>query len=138
MRRLPPGARFLVVGATTVAIDAVVYRLMLWAGVATVVAKPVGFVVGAVFAYFANWRFTFGERRHTRAPLAFAAVYLGALAVNTVLNELLLNLLGRDRTGTALAFLGATAASATWNFFGMARFVFSVPRRPDTASAARE
>ncbi|MGH8998155.1 MAG: GtrA family protein [Acidimicrobiia bacterium] len=124
-----PMVRFVGVGAATVAIDAAAYQALLASGTESAAAKAASFVTGAFFAYFANWRFTFGERRHARwAPVAFAAVYGCALALNTGVNEAVLGVLGDDdRLSVTAAFLVATAVSATWNFLGMSRFVFSSP-----------
>ena len=57
-------ARFLVVGFTSVAIDFVSYRALLAFGVAVGAAKACGYVVGAIFGYFANRIFTFRVETH--------------------------------------------------------------------------
>lgn len=117
--------RFVLVGGTTVLIDAVVYQLELLAGVPHGPAKAVSFIAGAVFAYLANWRFTFRGQRHRWSVVAFAAVYLAALVINVVANSLVLRAFGHEGTlPTVVAFLVATGLSAAWNFVGMARFVF--------------
>jgi putative flippase GtrA len=120
--------RFVLVGGTTVLIDAAVYQLELLAGVPHDWAKLVSFVAGAVFAYLANWRFTFQGQHHRWSLAAFVAVYLCALGINVGVNALLLAVVGGERTWQVLlAFLVATGASAAWNFVGMARFVFRSP-----------
>ena len=117
--------RFVLVGGTTVLIDAVVYQLLLWAGAEPGPAKAASFIAGAVFAYLANWRFTFQGQHHRWSLVAFVLVYLAALGINVGANGLVLALLGEDRTWQlAVAFLVATGLSAAWNFLGMARFVF--------------
>src|SRR5262249_23008133 len=68
-------SRFLVVGATTVAIDFLSYCLLLWFGVSIAPAKAAGFLVGTVFAYFANSRFTFNVDGSPRRFLSFIALY---------------------------------------------------------------
>ncbi|MEX5718152.1 GtrA family protein [Geodermatophilus maliterrae] len=121
-------ARFVLVGGTTVAIDAVVYQLLLLADVPHGWAKALGFVAGAVFAYVANWRFTFRGESHRWSLVAFVAVYLCALGLNVGVNALVLAVLDDGRTWqVAAAFLVATGVSAAWNFLGMARFVFRSP-----------
>ena len=120
--------RFVLVGGTTVLIDGAVYRLELLAGVPHDWAKLVSFVAGAVFAYLANWRFTFQGQKHRWSLVAFVVVYLCALGINVGVNALMLAAVGGERTWQVLlAFLVATGASAAWNFVGMARFVFRSP-----------
>ncbi|MGY1811020.1 GtrA family protein [Blastococcus sp. SYSU D00669] len=116
--------RFLVVGGTAVLVDAAAYAAFVWAGTPVDPAKALGFAVGAVFAYVANWRFTFGARRSRWSELLFVLVYAVALGLNVTANAAIRGWLGDDGTGTTLAFLGATALSAAWNFVGMSLFVF--------------
>jgi putative flippase GtrA len=85
--------------------------------------------VGAVFAYFANWRFTFGARRSRWSELLFVAVYVLALGLNVAANAVVLGWLGTGAADTTVAFLVATGLSAAWNFVGMSLFVF---RREET------
>ena len=120
--------RFLLVGGTTVLIDALVYQALLLAGLPHGAAKAAGFVAGALFAYVANWRFTFQGRSHRWSPAAFAGVYLCALALNVGVNALVLGVLGGTSAWqVAVAFLLATGVSAAWNFVGMAHLVFRSP-----------
>lgn len=117
--------RFVLVGGTTVVIDAVVYQLLLLAGAAPGPSKALSFIAGAAFAYLANWRFTFKGQHHRWSLVAFVLVYLCALGLNVGANALVLAVLGEDRTWQlAGAFVVATGLSAAWNFLGMARFVF--------------
>jgi polyisoprenyl-phosphate glycosyltransferase len=116
--------RFLVVGGTTVLVDAAVYAALVWADVPVDLAKALGFAVGAVFAYVANWRFTFGARRSRWSEVLFVLVYAFALGVNVAVNAAIRGWTGDDATAGTLAFLGATAVSAAWNFVGMSLFVF--------------
>jgi putative flippase GtrA len=122
--------RFLLVGGTTVLIDAVVYQLLLLADVPHGWAKTASFIAGALFAYVANWRFTFRGRHHRWSVVAFAVVYLCALGLNVGVNALVLALLDSTATwAVGIAFVLATGVSAAWNFGGMARFVFRSPVR---------
>lgn len=116
--------RFALVGATAVAIDAIVYVAVAAVGVPVDAAKGIGFVSGAVFAYFANWRFTFGARRSRWSEVLFVAVYALALVLNIAANAAVRAWLGTETTGATLAFLVATGLSAAWNFIGMSLFVF--------------
>lgn len=122
--------RFLLVGGTTVLIDALVYQALLLAGLSHGAGKALGFLAGALFAYLANWRFTFQGRSHRWSPVAFAGVYLCALALNVGVNALVLHVLGDTSVWrVAAAFLLATGVSAAWNFLGMAHLVFRSPAR---------
>ena len=131
-RSLRPLLRFLLVGSATVVVDAIVYTALDVAGVPTDAAKAIGFLTGAVFAYFANWRFTFGARRSRWSELLFVVVYLLALALNVLANAEVRAWLGTGGLTAAVAFLVATGLSATWNFAGMSLFVF---RREETRLA---
>jgi len=123
-RHLSALARFLLVGSTTVLVDAVSYVVLHWAGLPVDLAKALGFLIGAVFAYFANWRFTFGTRRSRWSELLFVAVYALALVLNVSVNAAVRAWLGTDTFGATAAFLVATGLSAAWNFAGMSLFVF--------------
>jgi putative flippase GtrA len=133
--------RFLLVGGTTVLIDAAVYQLELLAGVPHDWAKMVSFIAGALFAYVANWRFTFKGEHHRWSMVAFVVLYLCALGLNVGVNALVLHVLGGDRLWqVGLAFVLATGVSSAWNFLGMARFVFRSPvrdRQPTEVAGSR-
>lgn len=129
-------ARFLVVGGTTVLLDLLVYRLLLALGVPAAPAKATSFVAGAAFAYVANWRFTFRGVSHRWSPVLFVVVYVCALALNVGVNSAVLSAVGDGVRGRVLlAFVVATGVSATWNFVGMALFVFRGPRRAPLGSS---
>lgn len=126
--------RFLLVGGTTVLIDALVYRLLLGTDVDTGLAKGIAFAAGAVFAYVANWRFTFQGQHNRWSPALFVLVYACALGLNVGVNALVLALLD-DGSGyrLPLAFVVATGTSAAFNFLGMALLVF----RPSARAVSR-
>ena len=122
--------RFLVVGATTVAIDLASYRLLMWVGLAVALAKGLGFIAGTVFAYHANRLWTFAAQGGRRRFVAFYALYAATLALNVAINSAALFLLGGGEPALAMAFLAATGASATLNFLGMKFLVFKPGARP--------
>jgi len=127
-------ARFLVVGCTAMGIDFAVYRGLLALGTAIHPAKGIGFVVGALFAYFANRAITFqlGSGWRQDEVVRFVKVYAGALLANVAVNFLVLSLTGRTEAGIGFAFVVATGVSAALNFLGMKLFVFdgrALPRR---------
>lgn len=119
-------ARFLVVGFTSVAIDYVSYRTLLALGLATASAKASSFIIGAIFGYFANRIFTFrvAKKWHWQETAKFIAVYLFALMANVAANAGTIRMVGHSEIGIGIAFLIATAISATLNYLGMKRLVF--------------
>lgn len=117
---------FLLIGSLTVLIDYLTYRALIWIHLLDVdAAKCVGFVAGTVFAYFANRFWTFGHKQHaTGSAWRFALLYAITLLTNVVINSLALSALITLPGSVQLAFLIATAVSATMNFVGMKSFVF--------------
>lgn len=116
---------FLVVGFLTVGVDFLSYWLLLWVGIVYGVAKACGFIIGTVFAYFANKNWTFAHV--VQAPNSmprFAALYATTLGANVLVNQAVLGLAGHAALGVNLAFLVATGLSAVLNFVGMKFFVF--------------
>jgi len=131
-------ARFLVVGLTATGIDFALYRGLLALGAAIHPAKGLGFVTGALFAYFANRAITFqlGGGWRPDEVLRFVKVYAGALAANVAVNFLVLDLIGRSEAGIVVAFVVATGVSAALNFVGMKLFVFPERRAAQVPHAA--
>jgi len=118
---------FLVVGVVTVVIDYLAYQgLILFCVTGIDIAKAAGFVVGTVFAYFANRYWTFGHNRHASgSAFRFGILYVTSLGANVGTNALCLMVLRDYLMVVQLAFLFATALSATFNFLGMKHFVFA-------------
>lgn len=126
-------AVFGIVGLLTVLLDFVVYRGWLaalgWGG--TELSKAVGFVTGAVFAYFANRFWTFQPQQPPRSNVwRFVALYLLTLAVNVLVNEWSLRWLVPAPYAVPVAFVLATGLSASLNFIGMKLFVFKTLPAP--------
>lgn len=117
---------FLVVGASTVSIDFITYRGLMDFQVMTVnTAKATGFLVGTLFAYFANRFWTFGHKSHAPGSAwRFSVVYASTLGANVLINALTLQLLADMTIAFQLAFLLATGVSASLNFLGMKLFAF--------------
>jgi len=125
-------AIFLVVGALTVLVDFVSYRGLIGFEVMAVdMAKATGFLIGTLFAYFANRFWTFGHKPHVPGSAwRFAVLYASTLGANVLINSLALKLFTDEIAAIPLAFLVATGVSASLNFLGMKFFVF----RPSPAS----
>ena len=118
--------RFLFVGGTTVIIDFVVYSTLLLLGNTTQISKGLGFFAGTVFAYFANKKVTFKSKNSGPLKfLLFILLYLFSLSANVVTNEIVLYILNYTKLSFLLAFIIATALSASMNFFGMKYIVFN-------------
>ena len=119
-------AIFLIVGSSTVLIDFLTYRSLVWLHLLGIdMAKATSFIIGTVFAYFANRFWTFGHKRHVPgSPLRFAILYTGTLGANVCVNALMLVLLANAAAAIQVAFLLATGVSASLNFLGMKFFVF--------------
>ena len=128
--------RFLVVGFTTVAIDYISYRLLIPLGMGYAPAKAASFIIGTVFAYFANRFWTFGDPESHPAPgsvLRFGVLYATTLLCNVATNGALLAVFSGHPFAIQGAFVVATAISATLNFLGMKYLVF----RPRMANPQR-
>lgn len=117
---------FLIVGASTALIDFITYRgLIQLQAIDVDMAKATGFVIGALFAYFANRFWTFGHKPNTvGSPFRFIVLYLSTLCANVIMNALSLKLIANKAASFQLAFLLATGISASLNFLGMKFFVF--------------
>lgn len=128
-------AIFLIVGASTVVVDFICYRGLIEFQVMEVdMAKATGFLVGTLFAYFANRFWTFGHKPHVPGSAwRFSALYASTLGANVLINALALRLLADVAAAIQLAFLLATGVSACLNFLGMKLLVF----KPIPASELR-
>ena len=119
-------SRFLLVGGSTVLIDFVVYRALLFL-IPFSFAKTISFLCGAVYAYQFNRLWTFKAGRSTLPQaLKFGFVYGTNLGVNVGVNATMLALLPLVNPWRLdLAFLLATGTSAALNFIGMKWLAFA-------------
>lgn len=126
-------AIFLIVGSLTVLIDFLTYRSLVWLQLLGIdMAKATSFIVGTVFAYFANRFWTFGHKPHAPgSPLRFSILYTATLGANVCVNALALVLLANAAAAIQVAFLLATGVSASLNFLGMKFFVFKTKPAAD-------
>ena len=117
---------FLIVGASTVLVDLMTYRGLIQFQVMEVnMAKATGFLVGTLFAYFANRFWSFSHNSHAPGSAwRFMVLYVSTLGANVLINALSLKLLADTSAAFQLAFLLATGVSASLNFLGMKFFVF--------------
>lgn len=119
-------AIFLIVGASAVLIDLIVYRGLIGYQVLQVdMAKATGFLVGTLFAYLANRFFTFGHKAHgPGSAWRFSTLYASTLCANILMNAFAISLLADVDGAILFAFMLATGISACINFLGMKFFVF--------------
>lgn len=120
-------AIFLIVGTLTVLIDFLTYRGLASMTLNIDIAKAIGFIAGTIFAYFANRLWTFGHKPHAAGSLwRFIFLYAATLGANVVVNTAALALFEGVSIAIQIAFLLATATSASLNFLGMKLFVFKI------------
>lgn len=117
--------RFLVVGFSGVAIDGIVYFGVLQLVDSLEISKGIGFIAGAIFAYFANWKFTFKGNRSRFSGILFVVVYTSSLMINIFGNKFLVSALLDLPFASAIAFIVITGITTIWNYVGMAVFVFN-------------
>jgi len=127
--------RFLVIGFSSVAVDLGSYAgFVHWAGMPTMPAKGISYVLGMIVGFIGNKLWTFrSSRKNAAEPITYVILYAITLGVNIGVNEGLLRLgamIFPDATSTtnlgkalsAFAALAATGVTTILNFLGM-RFV---------------
>ena len=117
--------RFLLVGTSTVLVDLIVYRcLSLLLDIS--VSKGISFMVGTLYAYNFNRRWTFNMSTFRLIQLLkFIIVYSIGMSINISVNKLFLELIFSNYPEKLmLSFIVATGFSAIANFTGMKFFVF--------------
>lgn len=124
---------FLIVGSMTVMFDFATYRSLVWTGAVGIdFSKAIGFLVGTLFAYFANKIWTFGRQTYAPGSLVrFMLLYTITLCINVLVNAGCLMLFSTLSIAIQTAFLIATAISAALNFLGMKFLVFKTSSRPE-------
>jgi putative flippase GtrA len=121
-------ARYLVAGGSAVVVDFILYRLIMWVFDVKLLAKAVGYVGGTVYSFFINRSFTFKRDSSTRKQvIAYLAIYVVSMFLNTGINQLGLKTLGTGEIGINVSFATAAVTSAAFNFICMKLFVFKRP-----------
>ncbi len=134
--------RFLVIGVLSVLLDLACYAILMRAGLATHAAKGISYVAGMALGFAGNKLWTFESARRSAAePITYLTLYAATLAVNVVVNGLVLALAGDwvpSRWAKAAAFLVATGVTTVLNFLGMRLVTFrmGVRQRRKRAQAA--
>lgn len=114
---------FLFVGGSSVLIDYTSYILLIIAGLDRDISKGLGFLSGAIFAYYANKKITFNYSGPKKI-YQFSLIYIISLILNISINSASLELLPQTEPATNVAFTLATIVSASFNFLGMKYFAF--------------
>ncbi len=125
---------FLIVGLLTVGIDFLIYRGFIHLhpfGLDSInIAKGFSFIIGTIFAYFANRFWTFNQQTTGVGSVSrFVMVYVLGLIANIAINYLCIEwfsgpALALEST-LLIAFILATGVSASFNFIGMKFFVYT-------------
>ena len=118
--------KFLLVGGIAVAIDAISYALLVdQAEIAHGISKRISFVLGSIWAFWANKYFTFESPvPPTKEILLFSVLYLSTFLANGWMHDFVFEASALDW----LSFLVATATSTTINFLGQKFVVFRKPK----------
>ncbi|NDA62341.1 MAG: GtrA family protein [Chitinophagia bacterium] len=115
--------RYLLVGIGAVAIDVFTYFLLIHFTLITPsLAKKISFIVGAIWSYVSNKKFTFRISNVSwYVPLLFGSVYFLGFLLNSIVHDFVYNL-----SSSKIWSVGtATVISVGWNFVGQKFIVFS-------------
>ena len=119
--------RFGIVGFTTVVVDLIFYKFLLYINFDFSIAKSISFVIGAWYSYFANKKITFLiKSKKSSKVFYFFLVYLFGLLLNVGINNFLLSVISNVEYKIILCFVISTFFSALSNYFGMKFFVFNI------------
>ena len=114
--------KFIVVGVLAVLIDGTTYALMVRAlGFEQGLSKRVSFILGSIWAFFANKYYTFNSPAPARKEIIlFSILYITTYFVNGWIHDITWKISDMDW----LSFLTATAASTAINYLGQKFVVF--------------
>lgn len=112
--------RFLIGGGSAVAVDFIVYHLLMEC-ISVDLSKAISYVVGATVGFVINKLWTFESKSfRTVEVVKYILLYACSAAVNAGVNRLVLSVFANS----LLAFLCATGVSTVMNFLGQKFFVF--------------
>ena len=114
--------KFIVVGVLAVLIDGTTYALMVRAiGFEHGLSKRFSFILGSIWAFFANKHYTFNSLAPARKEIIlFSILYITTYFVNGWIHDIPWEISELDW----LSFLTATATSTVINYFGQKFVVF--------------
>ena len=119
--------RFIAVGIATVAIDFLVYKLLVVSFGQIFYFKGISFIAGAVFSYVCNSLFSFEQKKLSkRQLLRFIGIYTLSLVCNVHVNGMILAMPwhGFEYMSLYVSFIIATSTSAFLNYTLMSCYVF--------------
>ncbi len=138
--------KFFIIGVSAVLVDFIIYYMMSdLMGINTDLSKAIGFMVGTVYTYFLNkrWTWKYTERSNKGMVLKFGIVYAVSFVFNILINKYGLELIPDFNINLSLtytdgnvqnifsikgdkflAFFFATVMSAVINFIGQKFLVF--------------
>ena len=116
--------RYGVMGISGVLIDAGVYSLLLYLGLALTVAKSIGILTSIIYAFIGNTLWTFTSKISFRVLTRFAIVYAASFLANVVTNYIIVQQVLHNNYALQLAFLCATAVSVVITFSGLKLWVY--------------
>ena len=114
-------ARFGTVGIANTAVGGGTMLLLQWLGIGPYLANLLGYVVGMVFSFVANGRWTFGSTLGGAQLGRFVAVVAVSYALNLLTLTLAMRLLG---LGEMMSQLPAMVCYTAANFLGQRYFAF--------------
>lgn len=117
-------ARFILVGIIGVGIDAFCYSSLILLDLPIAVSKLSGFVIGSIYAYLMNWRFTFKSQNNKWSIVIFILVYSSSMLFNVFGNALFISLFSTTQFPLFIAFFITTSITTIWNYLWMSRVVF--------------
>lgn len=114
--------RFLLVGLCSVAIDFTFYYIFIkFDYLDPNNSKKVSFILGAVFAFFANRSFVFNiQERNVSQYIFFSILYFTSFVLNSLVHDYIYFITNI----TLLSFLLATATSTITNYIGQKFIIF--------------
>ncbi len=113
--------RFLFGGGSAVAVDYLMYHLLMAAGIGMDLAKMISFACGAAVGFVINKLWTFESAAFSKAEIIrYILLYSCTSLINSMINHAVLLLFPAELFG----FLCATGVSTVLNFLGQKYFVF--------------
>lgn len=121
---------FLMGGVLSFSLDWISFLIMItFFGIEFNISKLISFILGTLFAFYFNSRFTFRKNLYIINFYKFLSIYFFSMTINILIFS---QFSSRDLPNLELRiFMGlfiATTASASMNYFGIKYFVFNRSR----------
>ena len=114
--------RFIIVGLCSVTIDFLFYYLLIYFDLLDLNnSKRLSFILGAIFAFYANRNFVFKiKKRKNSQYIMFSFLYFTSFVLNSVVHDYIYLI----SQLTLISFLGATFISTITNYTGQKFIIF--------------